>query len=51
MIYFIDGDEAMPTEKLIKNLMKDIKDFISNNRLSINEEKIGFCLIDVFEKL
>ena len=27
----------------------DIKEFVSENRLSINEEKIGYCLIDVFE--
>ena len=49
MIYYIDGEETMPTEKLIKDLIRDIKEFINNNRLSINEEKIGFCLIDVFE--
>ena len=29
--------------------MVEIKSFISDNRLNINEEKIGYCLIDVFE--
>ena len=40
MIYYIDGEETMPTEKLIKNLIRDIKEFINNNRLSILRYKI-----------
>ena len=38
-----------PLEKIISSLVVEIKSFISDNRLNINEEKIGYCLIDVFE--
>jgi len=43
-----DGDDV-PVEKIILKLIEDIKEFVANNRLNINEEKIGYCLIDVFE--
>ena len=42
-------DDYLPIERIIKRLILEIKEFVSNNRLSINEEKIGYCLIDVFE--
>tara|TARA_R110002096_G_scaffold389600_1_gene584027 strand:+ start:117 stop:590 length:474 start_codon:yes stop_codon:yes gene_type:complete len=47
--YTMFNDDELPIENIIKKLLNDIKDFVSNNRLSINEEKIGYCLIDVFE--
>ena len=49
MTYYMFNDEEIPTDKLINTLIRDIKEFINENRLSINEEKVGFCLIDVFE--
>jgi len=47
--YEMFSDTSIPVEKLILDLIKDIKLFISENRLNINEEKVGYCLIDVFE--
>ena len=47
--YEMFADTSIPVEKLILDLIKDIKVFISENRLNINEEKVGYCLIDVFE--
>jgi|TARA_B100001564_G_scaffold123918_1_gene103445 hypothetical protein len=49
MIYYMFDDDTIPVEGIIKNLLEDIKVFIGENRLSVNEEKIGYCLIDVFE--
>jgi len=49
MIYYMFDDDTVPVEKIIKTLLDDIKIFIGENRLSVNEEKIGYCLIDVFE--
>jgi len=49
MIYHMFDDDTVPVESIIAKLLEDIKLFISDNRLSINEEKIGYCLIDVFE--
>jgi hypothetical protein len=49
MIYYMFDDDTVPVENIIKSLLNDIKIFIGENRLSINEEKIGYCLIDVFE--
>lgn len=42
-------DDDLPLEKIILSLVKEIKQFINENRVNINEEKIGYCLIDVFE--
>jgi hypothetical protein len=42
-------DDELPLEKIISSLVVEIKQFINENRLNINEEKIGYCLIDVFE--
>ena len=47
--YEIFDDDTIPVDEVIKKLITDIKVFVSENRLSINEEKIGYCLIDVFE--
>ena len=47
--YQIFNDDSIPVDEVIKKLIVDIKLFVSENRLSINEEKIGYCLIDVFE--
>ena len=49
MIYYMFDDDTVPVEGIIKSLLEDIKNFIGESRLSINEEKIGYCLIDVFE--
>ena len=49
MIYYMFDDDNVPVEKIIQNLLNDIKAFIDDSRLSINEEKIGYCLVDVFE--
>ena len=49
MIYYMFDDDDVPVEKIIQNLLNDIKAFIDDSRLSINEEKIGYCLVDVFE--
>tara|TARA_R110000824_G_scaffold56198_1_gene154038 strand:- start:5496 stop:6200 length:705 start_codon:yes stop_codon:yes gene_type:complete len=47
--YVMFEDDELPLEKIILTLIKDIKEFIAESRLNINEEKIGYCLIDVFE--
>ena len=47
--YEIFDDDSIPVEQLIKKLITNIKEFISENRLNINEEKVGYCLVDVFE--
>tara|TARA_R100001163_G_C5014982_1_gene159632 strand:+ start:21 stop:545 length:525 start_codon:yes stop_codon:yes gene_type:complete len=49
MAYTMFDDDDLPLEKIISTLITEIKLFISENRLNINEEKIGYCLIDVFE--
>ena len=46
--YEIFNDDALPLEKVINTLIIKIKDFIDSSRLNINEEKIGYCLMDVF---
>ena len=47
--YELNMDNEVPLEKIILRLIVDIKEFINTSRLNINEEKIGYCLIDVFE--
>ena len=47
--YTMFNEELLPIENIMKKLLLDIRAFVSENRLSINEEKIGYCLIDVFE--
>jgi hypothetical protein len=47
--YEIFDDDSLPIDTIIHKLLGDIKLFVSESRLSINEEKIGYCLIDVFE--
>ena len=42
-------DGALPVEEVMAALLIELKKFIADNRLNINEEKIGYCLIDVFE--
>jgi len=49
MSYTMFNDDELPLEGIIIKLVSEIKGFISNNRLSINEEKVGYCLIDVFD--
>jgi|TARA_R110000824_G_scaffold14914_2_gene63156 hypothetical protein len=46
--YEIFNDDSLPLEKVINTLITKIKDFIDTSRLNINEEKIGYCLMDVF---
>lgn len=43
----LDGD--VEVETVMSSLLEELKRFTVENRLSINEEKIGYCLIDVFE--
>jgi len=43
----LDGD--IEAETVMSTLLDELKKFTTENRLSINEEKIGYCLIDVFE--
>ena len=42
-----DGDLEIDT--VMKALIRELKTFTTENRLNVNEEKIGYCLIDVFE--
>jgi len=42
-----DGD--VEVETIMTALVNELKKFTLENRLNVNEEKIGFCLIDVFE--
>ena len=41
--------DALPVETVMASLLIELKKFIAENRLNINEEKIGYCLVDVFE--
>ena len=42
-----DGD--VEVETIMSVLLQELKKFTLENRLNVNEEKIGYCLIDVFE--
>ena len=42
-------DDELGIEVLIKNLLDKIKTFMSENKLTENEEKVGISLIEVFE--
>ena len=42
-----DGD--VEVETVMVALVEELKKFTSESRLNVNEEKIGYCLIDVFE--
>jgi hypothetical protein len=46
--YELFNEDDLPLEKVINTLVVKIKDFIDTSRLNINEEKIGYCLMDVF---
>ena len=46
--YELFNEDDLPLEKVINTLITKIKDFIDTSRLNINEEKIGYCLMDVF---
>ena len=43
----LDGD--VEVETVMTALLEELKKFTTENRLNVNEEKIGYCLIDVFE--
>ena len=42
-------DDDLAVETVFENLIKELNEFVREERLSINEEKVGYCLIDVFE--
>ena len=42
-------NDSLQVEVVMVELLKQLKKFIAENRLNINEEKIGYCLVDVFE--
>ena len=42
-------DDELGIEILIKNILDKIKTFMSENKLTENETKVGFSLIEVFE--
>ena len=46
--YAMHNDD-LKVEVVMVELLKELKKFIAENRLNINEEKIGYCLVDVFE--
>jgi|TARA_R110000824_G_scaffold27124_5_gene92543 hypothetical protein len=43
----LDGD--IEVETIMTSLIEELKRFTVENRLNVNEEKVGYCLIDVFE--
>tara|TARA_R110001583_G_scaffold97790_3_gene242628 strand:- start:326 stop:1027 length:702 start_codon:yes stop_codon:yes gene_type:complete len=42
-------DDSIEAETVMSSLVEELKRFTIDNRLNVNEEKIGYCLIDVFE--
>ena len=42
-------NDSLQVEVVMARLLVELKKFIADNRLNINEEKIGYCLVDVFE--
>ena len=42
-------DGELEIDTVMNALVNELKAFTTENRLSVNEEKIGYCLIDVFE--
>jgi len=42
-------DNDIEAETVMSSLVEELKQFTVDNRLNVNEEKIGYCLIDVFE--
>jgi len=42
-------DDELSVETVFENLILELNEFVRGERLSINEEKVGYCLIDVFE--
>ena len=42
-------DDNIEAESVMSSLVEELKRFTVANRLNVNEEKIGYCLIDVFE--
>lgn len=48
MIYYLEFEKVEP-EQIIKQFLKDLKDFINENDLNSNERKLGQALIDLFE--
>jgi len=48
MIYYLEFEKVEP-EQIIKQFLKDLKDFINENDLNSNERKLGQALVDLFE--
>jgi hypothetical protein len=42
-------DSDVEVETVMTSLVEELKRFTVENRLNVNEEKVGYCLIDVFE--
>eukprot|EP01050_Picozoa_sp_SAG11_P000045 SAG11_NODE_1_length_64905_cov_182.268355_45_plen_234_part_00 len=42
-------DSDVEVETVMTALVEELKRFTVENRLNVNEEKVGYCLIDVFE--
>ena len=47
--YSLEGREELSLETVFENLILELNEFVREERLSVNEEKVGYCLIDVFE--
>ena len=48
MIYRIDED-LVQSDVLINQYLKELKEFIENENLNDNEQKLGYALIDLFD--
>jgi hypothetical protein len=48
MIYYMEF-EKIDAEKIIELFIVDLKDYISENKLNENEEKLGYALVDLFD--
>jgi hypothetical protein len=48
MIYRIDED-LVQSDVLINQYLKELKEFIENETLNENEQKLGYALIDLFD--
>lgn len=48
MVYYLEYEKIMP-EKIIKEYIKKLNDFIENNDLNNNELKLGYALVELFE--
>jgi hypothetical protein len=48
MIYYLEYEKVEP-DQIIKEFIKELKEFIDKHDLNDNEKKLGIALVDLFE--